>query len=69
MENLKKLPYQSLACIDPQDKKNHVRLKHVEVGFAARLTLKEATAEKAVNEFKIQALKSEVPLATGSLNG
>lgn len=51
--------YQKLASIDPQDKKNHMVSKKVDIGFAARHSLKRITEKKAASELQVLAFINE----------
>ena len=42
--------FKKLSSIDPADKKNQQSPKHVDIGFAARGTLKKVTEKKAASE-------------------
>ena len=51
--------YPKLAAIDPCDKKKQVHCKYVEVGFAARQSLKSVTDNKTISELAVMTFKIE----------
>lgn len=51
--------FKKLAMIDPADKKNQKSPKQVELGFAARETLRKVSAKKAASELRILAFQND----------
>ena len=51
--------YPKLTAIDPCDKKKQVHCKYVEVGFAARQSLKSVTDNKTISELAVMTFKIE----------
>ena len=51
--------FRKLAIIDPEDKKNRKNPKHVELGFAARTTIKKVTEKKAASELRLLTFKND----------
>ena len=49
--------FKKLSTIDPADKKNQQTPKHVDIGFAARDTLKKAASELCILSFKNDRIK------------
>ncbi|KAJ8043765.1 hypothetical protein HOLleu_11016 [Holothuria leucospilota] len=51
--------YQKLAALDPQEKKNQVFPKNVDIGFAAKESLKTATNKKVISDLQNLAFKAD----------